>query len=813
MRRGIATGVAAALLCASVLTGAFGVLLESALRAHGETDRYTRAVAVVAESQRAEKTVQRGESEQTEVRPLVERARVPVAAAERLRAVPGVDQVVADVSVPVVTAAGTVLTGHGWESAALGPAELRSGRAPRSAHEVALHTGAGSAVGDTVHLQTGGQGPRPYRVSGLVADRTGQDRDTAGSAWFSGPAARALSGHPDHADALVILGDARTSLTALRAAAPGLVVATGADRGDVEDPDVAAARLDLIAVCASVGGVALLVVLLIVTGLLDLSVRDRTRELAVLRAIGATPRQVRRVIVRETLRTAAPAALLGGPLSLALGAVLHRVMAGQGVFPPGLALALGPLPAAGAALLTLLTAVGSAWLAARRVSRVRPVKALGETAAEPVRMPRWRTVTGLVFLAVGLGAAATAFAFGGQIATAAMGGLVLFLIWAAALLGPWIARVGIRTLAGPLRALFPVPGRLATDTATASAVRLASVITPIALALSFGAGQLFVQSTLVEATRAQAAAGLRADQVLTADGPGVPGAVYRAVGDTPGTGGVTAVKRTTVVMPVGGRLQSLPAQGLKGALSNLDPAVTSGSLDDLRGGDTVALSANTGGAAEVGSTVSLRLGDGTEIRPRVVAVYDRGQGFGDVLLPHEVVAAHVTDGHHDDYLLVKGDTDLRPVTGRFPGVHATTASQYGAALTEQARTNGLPGLLAVAAIALFTLIGVVTTLAVATASRRRELALLRLIGATRGQVLAMLRLETCLVLGTGAAVGAVVTALTLLTFAGAVTGLTALSVSAPVCAAILGVVFLAGASAVMLPARRLLRRRDSPRIE
>lgn len=813
MRRGIATGVAAALLCVAALTGGIGVLLESALRAHGQVDRYAAAVAVVAGPQRVVKTIKSGKSERSQIRPLVERVRVPVATADRLRAVPGVRSVVADVSVPVVTVDGAVLAGRGWESAALGPTELRSGRPPATAREVVLDVGGGAVVGDTVRLQAGGRAPEPYRVSGLVAGRAASGRDGSGIVWFSQPAAEALGGHPGRADALVVLGDSGTSPRALRAAAPGLVVATGADRGDVENPAVAAARLDLIAMCASIGGVALLVVLLVVTGLLEMSVRDRNRELAVMRAIGATPRQVRRLIVRETLRVAVPASLLGGLLSLGLGDLLHQAMTDQGVLPRSLALALGPLPVAGAAVLTVLTAVGSAWLAARRISQIRPVEALGEASTEPARLPRWRLVTGLVFLAVGLGAASTAFAFGGQIATAAMGGLVLSLIWAAALLGPWIARAGIRTLSRPLRLLFPVPGRLATDTATAAAVRLASVITPIALALSFGASQLFVQTTAAHATQTQAAAGLHADQVLVADGPGVPDAAYRALTDTPGTGGVTAVKRTTVVMPVGDQLQSLPAQGLKGALSNLDPDVTSGSLAALREADTVALSSNIGGGAGIGSRRTLRLGDGTVIHPRVVAVYGRGQGFGDVLLPHDLVAAHTTDGGYDDYLLVKGEADLQPVIGHFTGVRATSASQYSAALTEKVRREGLPGLFAVAAIALFTLIGVVTTLAVSTASRRRELALLRLIGATRGQVLGMLRAETSIVLGTGTAVGALVAALTLLTFGGAVTGLSALSVSPLVCAAVLGTVALAGTSAVMLPARRLLRRRGSPRIE
>jgi putative ABC transport system permease protein len=796
--------VAVALLCAAMLTGAFGVLLESALRAHGSADRYGHAVAVVAASQRVEVV----KDDETDVRPLVERARVPVSVADRVSRVPGVTEVVPDVSLPVVTADGSVRTGRGWDATALTGVELSAGRTPRAAHEVAVGSGTGRAVGDTVRLQVGGRAPEPYRVSGLVAGGSGTGRDV----WFGQQTAQTLNGRPEHADALVVLGTEKTSAQKLRAAAPGLVVATGASRGDVENPDVAAARLDLIGVCASIGGVALLVVLLIVTGLLDTSVRDRTRELAVLRAIGATPRQVRKVIVRETLKVAVPASLLGGLLSLGLGTLLHRFMAERGVLPQGLELALGPLPVAGALLLTVLTAVGSAWLAARRVSRIRPAQAVSETSAEPDRLPRWRVITGLVLLVVGLASAGTAFAFGGQVATAAMGGLVLSLIWAAALLGPSIARAGIVALSPVMRLLFPVPGRLATDTATAAAVRLASVITPIALALSFGASQLFVQTTAVNATRTQAAAGLHADQVLVSDGPGVPRAMYRAVERTAGPGSVTAVKRTTVVMSVAAQLQSLPTQGVQGSLSNLAPGVKAGSLKSLHGRNTVALSSNVAATSKVGSTVSLWLGDGTVIRPEVVAVYDRGQGFGDVLLPHDVVAAHVTDAGHDDYLLVKGAADLRPVLDRFPGTRTASAGQYSAALTEKARQESLPGLVAVAAISLFTLIGVVTTLAVATASRRRELALLRLIGATRGQVLAMLRLETCLVLGTGAAVGSLVAAVTLLTFGGAVTGLSALSVSPAVCAAVLGTVFLSGTAAVMLPARRLLRRRRSPRL-
>ncbi|MCQ0021391.1 ABC transporter permease [Actinomadura madurae] len=92
-------------------------------------------------------------------------------------------------------------------------------------------------------------------------------------------------------------------------------------------------------------------------------------------------------------------------------------------------------------------------------------------------------------------------------------------------------------------------------------------------------------------------------------------------------------------------------------------------------------------------------------------------------------------------------------------------------LSQEIRLQGFVGRVIVAAITGFILIGLVTTLAVATAARRREFALLRLVGATRRQVLRMLRLEAAIVLGTGIAAGTLIAAVTLLTFAAAVTGL------------------------------------------
>ena len=100
----------------------------------------------------------------------------------------------------------------------------------------------------------------------------------------------------------------------------------------------------------------------------------------------------------------------------------------------------------------------------------------------------------------------------------------------------------------------------------------------------------------------------------------------------------------------------------------------------------------------------------------------------------------------------------------------------------------------------------------ATASRRRELTLLRLIGATRDQLLHALRLETVIILGVGTLAGAAVAGVTLIAFAAGVTGLPMLSIPPLACAGIVAAVAIPGTAAVMVPGRRIVRRR-SPRIE
>ncbi|GAA3984178.1 FtsX-like permease family protein [Actinomadura viridis] len=792
-------GIFLVLAFAAALIGCCGVLLESALRAHAPADRYAGAAAVVTGPREVSQRVRLlGSEEETQRRPVTERPRVPAAAAERLRAVPGVRDVVADVSFPVTATGGTALTGHGWSALA----RLQQGRAPRSPGEVALAAGAGPRVGQRALLQIGGA-PQPFTVTGLVAS----------GAYFEPRTAAALSGRPGQADALVVLAGGPVDAGRLRAAVPGLTVATGAERGDAEDVAVAAARPDMIDMAASLATLAVMMVLLVGGGLIALSIRERGRELALLRAVGATPRQVRAGIVRENVRLAVWAGLVGGILSLPLGTALHAAMIGRDVLPEGFGLSLSPAPPLAALLVVPVAAAVSALLASLRLSRIRPVQALGEAAAERGGPPRWRVITGVVFLVLGVNALGASALTSGPGAVASVGGLVISLIVATAFLSPVIARGGVRVLGGPARRLDPVAGRLAAHAAGAATLRAGSVLTPVALAVAFAGTQLFVHSTVVGATDEQARAATRADQVVVSAGPGLPAEVARAVRATPGVTAATAVRGTTVVMAVRElgeqQLRSLPARGVspEGLERTTDPGVVSGRLDGLRGG-AVALSRDVAGGIRVGQAVPLRLADGTAIRPRVAAIYERGLGLGDVLLPRDLVAAH-SSSPLDDHVLVRGRADLRPVAARYAGAGVVTAEAFAADRSRGLRLEGFMTRVVTAAVTGFVVIGLVTTLALATAARRREFALLRLAGATRRQVLRSLRLEAAIVLGTGAATGSLIAAVTLMSFATAVTGLPLPWVPPLPAALILIVVGGSGAAAMILPARVLLRR-ESP---
>lgn len=301
-----------AVLGGMALVVATGVIAESGLRSRVAAQRLVHADVMVS----ARQSLPRKEDLPVA---LPERAVLPASLITRLTGFPGVAETTGDVSFPaavvrssdVPAAEGDPATaGHGWSSLALA-GSLRAGRAPRGSGEVALPRGR---LGQEVRLVAGGRSG-VYRVTALVDAPGLYFPDTAAAdlaGRTSGPRANTV-------DLVALRLDPGADIEAVAAELRTLLgeryeVATGFLLGDAESPGMAAARGLLIVLSGSIGGISLLVVGFVVGGSLSLSINRQRRDLALLRAAGATPRQVRRLIAIQAA-VAGAAALPWGSCS------------------------------------------------------------------------------------------------------------------------------------------------------------------------------------------------------------------------------------------------------------------------------------------------------------------------------------------------------------------------------------------------------------------------------------------------------------------------------------------------------------------
>ncbi|MET9820082.1 FtsX-like permease family protein [Streptomyces sp. NPDC006349] len=757
--------VACAVLGGAAMIAATGVLAESGLRSQLPPGRLGGADVVVAADQEFHPS---GDLPIA----LPERAAVPGRVVDRLAALPGVTAAVGDIGFPaalvdargqVVPAAGDPRTaGHGWSSTELLADPRTEGRAPSGAGEVAVDAAAGVAVGERVRVVAGGRPAASYRVSALV------DAPGAGGVYFADGTAAALAGRDaggggpragtvDLIGLRVADGAGERVADAVReeVAGTGLVVATGADRGEAVEPGVGSARSLLILLAGSLGGIVLLITGFVVAGALGVAVAGQRRDLALMRAVGATPKQIRRLAAAQSTVVAGVALVPGTAVGYLLAGRFRDLLADRGVLPDGLPLTVGPLPALATLLLVTAAVRLSARCAAWRTSRMPATEAVAESRSEPRTPSRVRTRAGLLLILGACGLAVVPLlsrtVVGASVTSVA--GIVAAI--GLALSGP--ALVG-RAGGAAVRRLRPgaaAPTWLALANVRAYALRLAGVVSPLAMAVVFVLTYVFTQTTVLAATSGDTRAGTLAQYEVTAPGlGGLPSDTLSAVRKVPGVRSAAPAGTTSVVWeyeefgdPVA---ESAPAMILAPDTRDVvDPGVTDGSLEHLTGA-TVAVGAEAARTrdAGLGKRVRLVLGDGARVEARVVAVYDRGLGFGPVVLSRELAAGHTTTGL-DQRILVR--TDGTPGAER--GLSALAAGRPGLAVASTAADGGGADTppevwvnLAVVVVLLgYLLLSIANKLVAATAQRRSEIAALRLVGTTPRQIRAMMRREAAVV--------------------------------------------------------------------
>jgi putative ABC transport system permease protein len=824
-RKSAFIGAFSALAFASILVTICGVLLESSLRAGTPTERYAGAPVVVAGKNSISFTSGSGEDRETESVLLPEKARLDAGLASRLRGVSEVARVVPDVSVPARLFRGDrevpatkALLAHGWESAPLTPFRLTAGRTPQGADEIVVDAGLAARgnlrPGERVTLAATDPEPREYRVVGVAAP-AGQRKLVKQSAVFLSTArAGELAAGGRRVDAFGILPRSGVSTEAAADAVERALsgvdaeVYTGRDRGKAEFQDVALANEAMISMSGAFGGIAMMIAVFVVAGTFAFSVQQRNRELGLLRAIGATPRQVRRMLAGEALAIGLLAAAVGLLPGIWIAGLVGDALVDRGVVPDSFEIVAGWIPmvaAAGAAVLTSQLAV---FAAGRRAGRIRPTQALTEAAVPPRRLGVVRILLGLVFAGGGVASLLASASTSGDDAAGLSASIVMCFLCAVGLLGPLLARVSL-ALAGPLLAgLSRLTGFLAVANGRSNARRMASVFTPIVLSVAFASTMLFMQTTQDHAAEAQGKDRGVADHVLRAS-PGLPDRAVDEVRALPGVRAAAGIAPTSIVTR--GTVDDWPAQAVTpGRLDGLlDLDVRSGDLAGLRG-RSVALSRHRadGMGVRVGERVVVWLGDGTKVRLRVVAIYDRSLGFGDYLVPREVVAGHVTNPLVDSILVRGGrEADLERFAARWPGLEVLDANELRSREDEDRELNAYANYLLVGMLIVFTAIAVANTLVMSTAERVREFALLRLSGATPRQVLRMVRFEALLVAAVAAVLGSAIAAVTLAAFSAAITDSAMPYVPPLWYGAVLAAAATLALAASLVPARLALRTR------
>jgi putative ABC transport system permease protein len=700
---------------------------------------------------------------------------LPETAVDRLARLPGVAQ-----ARPVVAGPGSVIGADGkavaaaggvtnWEAAGARFA-LTAGRAPAGPAEVVLSEPAartaGARVGGTVDLLVGGARHRST-VVGVFRYRALGDEAPPTMAFEEATAQRLLGigGRVTAVDLAAGPGVATGDLLDRgRAAVPGATVVDGRAANAAARARRAAEVATLRNALLGFAAIAVLVGTFVIANTFSMLVGRRTRELALLRAVGMSRRQVRWLVAGE----AAMVGLLGGAAGIAAGfgfAVLALRFLGEATGP---APVVASWPALAAALATAVgVTVLSAWGSARRAARTPPAAGLAGEATSPPDAIRRRTVAGVIVAAPGLAVyawAALTDQIDEQVGMAGLGGAAL-LILAAVLLAPALCRRLLGPLSAPL-ALLGVTGRLAAGNARRSPRRTAATASALMISLSVVTGLAIFGHSLQRYVTASVRGGVAAQFVAQPAGgaeAAIPRRTVDRLAEVPGVGAVAALRYALLPVRVGRLRTRAPSTITDPAAlgTALRLTMVSGPAGDLGGG--VFVSSDLAGryGLEPGDRLGIDWPRGGPGEYPVTGVYQGTSVVSGVLVPQPVALGRLDEtGAYAAFVAVAPGADeaaveagLERAVADRPDLVVRSRSEYLAAELGDAALvlRMLYALLALAVV--IGILGVANTLALSVTERRREIGLLRALGLTRRQLRTVIRAESALIALAGGVLG------------------------------------------------------------
>lgn len=766
------------------------------------------------------------------------RGMVPRSVLDRVRQVSGVAN-----AEPVIQGVGTVLGKNGeqinvqgarvagnWVSdPALNPYHIAEGRAPQNGDEVVINRGLATLgslkVGDTTTVLT----PRRVQVT-IVGISTFGSQDAFGGTSFTAftteAAQRYIAKSPDQVTSVAIRADGVSQnelVKRIRAAGlpQGVEAITGKGLAKENISSVSNGFLRMFRTFLLVfAGVALLVGTFSINNTFSIIVSQRIRESAMLRAIGASGRQILSSVALEAAAIGVVGSVAGLAGGVGIAALLKGLFAGFGLGLPANGLVFTVSTAAVSLIVGIAVTLLACLIPAVRASRVPPLAALRDVAVERRTISRLRIVIGGVFAVLGLGSAvASVFSSGnGAMVPAGLGSVAITV--AMVVLGPAVARPAAMLLGSPTARLRGVAGVLARQNAARSPRRTSGA----ASALMIGVGVVTLLTVMAASLKtsysAEASNAFGGDLTISAGQSGSSAGFSSQL-----TADVTKLPQVTGAAGVGTDVVLI--EGAKQKVTVADPKqldhvlhldLTAGTLAGL-GNDQIAVDKKTadGKKWRAGSPVPVRFPDGVTQQFSVGAIYKPSQVAGAMLIPHAAVAPHdplsldttVFIKLKDGAALAAAKAAIKPIARTY-GV-SDIQDRKAFVKAQGSSMDQLLGVVYVmlALAILIALLGIANMLSLSVYERTRELGLLRAVGATRSQVRSMVRWESVIVAMFGT-IGGLALGLFLgwaLVHAAAEGGTGTGTFSAPIAQSVLIALVgaIAGVLAAIRPARRAAR--------
>ncbi|GLX20920.1 ABC transporter permease [Streptomyces lavendulae] len=673
------------------------------------------------------------------------------------------------------------LIGTGWANKGSNYAPVKDGKDPRYTFtdgtgpvkddQVALdkETAAkgGYKTGDKVRVATNGP-VREFTLAGVFTTEDGAVNAGGSLVLFDTKVAQELYLQPGFYDELSVAAAPGASADRLLADIKPLVdgkttkAQTGAALAAQQAKDIEKGMSSMSNMLLAFAGISLFVGVFLIYNTFTMLVAQRTKELALLRAVGANRGQVMRSVLAEALVVGALSAAIGLAAGVGLAVGMRSLMDTIGAKIPAGDLVVAPGTIIAALVIGVLVTTVAALLPAWRTGRIAPVAAMG-SAHLPASAKSLvvRNVIGSVISLAGIGVVFLGVSMGGDGRMVIGGGAFLMLVGMIVLL-PLLSRPVIAAVRPALQKVFGVPGKLAAQNAVRNPRRTAVTAASLAIGLTLVTTMSVLGVTMGKAIDRMSTDKLKADYKVTMSG-GV-GSLDKSVAETLAKApGVKAVSpQAAGYFKIGDNFHA--ASGVNPAAIGqvLNIKVVSGSLDSLGKGE-VAVAEKTAKKQNltVGSALQAQFEDGEKAALKVGAVYEDLDGLlSPYVIDNKILAAHTDQQFIPEvYVNTTGGQSkasqqaVIDALGKNPAMTVATQQDMRNEMGGLINTmlNIMYGLLGMALI--ISVLGVVNTLAMSVFERTQEIGMLRAIGLDRARVKNMIRLESVVISLFGAVLG------------------------------------------------------------